>query len=237
MDASTHADRHPSVPGPSPRPASLALRIAGRLAALVLLAGAAGCGGNQAACADCRITVDSADTSWSFEVAAGGAATADTPLAPSAPVLFIVYGADGVTPIPGADITLFTSGNASALVAPADRATVQAVNGGNIDGDLNGFADYLDEIAYLVGIGWTELDFTNVLNPAKPDVVRRGIFPTRTDAHGQVEVIPDGWLPGCPAIAVGGNDVTLTGELGVAATLSDDFNIWTAKWTLTCKAP
>lgn len=236
MDASTQPDRHHGLQGPAPRRAALARRIAGGLAALLLLAGAAGCG-NKAACAECRITVDATDATWSFEESPGGAATPSTPLAPSAPILFIVYGEDGVTPIPGADISLFTSGNALALVSPADRATVRAVNGGNNDGDINGNADFIDEILFMQGIGWTELDFTDVLDLAKPDVVRRGIYPGRTDEHGQIDVIPAGYLPGCPALASGDEDVTFTGDLGVAGIISNDFNIWTADWTLICHAP
>jgi hypothetical protein len=234
MEHNTSLKRHRALPGR--RPGGMGRRMGMGALGLLLLATVAGCGSNRSACDECRITVDASDTSWTFEQNAT-VATPDSALAPSAPILFIVYGPDGVTPIPGADITLFTSGTADVLVSPADRATVQAVDGGNNDGDTNGNPDYVDEIAYLQSIGWTDLDFSIVMNPANPDVVRRGIYPTRTDDHGQVAVWPAGWLPGCPAIPAGGSDVTITGELGVSATIADDFNIWVAEWTLTCKAP
>jgi hypothetical protein len=235
MEHNTSLKRHRALPGR--RPGGMGRRMGMGALGLLLLAAVAGCGGNRAACDECRITVDSDDVTWTFQISAGGAATADTQLSPSAPILFIVYGPDGLTPIPGADITLFTSGTADVLVSPADRATVQAVDGGNNDGNGNLVADFIDNIAYLQSIGWTDLDFSIPLNLANPDVIRRGIYPTRTDDHGQVEVWPAGWLPGCPAIAVGGQDVVMNGELGVSATIADDFNIWTAEWTLTCKAP
>lgn len=204
------------------RPFTRLGRLTG-LAGIVLALAVSGCGNTGGpACHECTIVIQAADVAWAFESDAS-VATPDTALAPSAPILFVVYGPDGITPVPGVEITFFTSGSTLALVEPADRYTVQAI-------------DDLTLIPYLNSLGYS-FDYSIVQDMTQPDVIRRGIYPAVTDDHGAVAVWPPGYLPGCPAIPVGGTDITFNGELGVSAVIADDFNIWTATWSHTCKAP
>ena len=169
------------------------------LAGMLLAATLSGCGNDEGAnyTGWVMIMPDFAqfvEIDWEFASQQGAAPGVVYPVAP---VQFVVFDTNGLsvflTPVPGAEVTIYFGGSA-----------LQSVE--------------------LYDSEW------NLIGPAGT-----GLYHTKANDHGAVEVFVVGTLPAC-WIDPAAEDYTIDGSLSVTAQTSGNNASWTAAFALNCLA-